>query len=477
MKGFRGTFIFGVLVFLFVGYVYYFEYKKKNEEEAIKEKEAQILDINKEKIQKLELINSDAKLVLSKVNNQWNVEQPIVDQADSSEVDRFLDQLVKAKSEAVVAEGPEADLKVYGLLEPNQKLIVQGEGEVKEEISIGNEKALGGRIYIRKDLEPKVLLASSEWEGFVTKKSENFRNKMLLRIDKNSVERLELENRTVWPRLKLGFEKTSVSWKLAQGEVRNLDPDTVQNYLNDLAEVRISEFVAEENSSKTRSANQLAMPALVVEVTTKDKAKVELRFSNKVKDDAYAVIDGSNFVAKVASSSLSKLLKTADDFRDASAPFDFDPEKVKEIELKTNLAEIHIKKQGSNWQPGSEDKKGEVDQALVGQLLSRLKELKAKEFLGSRQGRGLNKPDGEIQLKDDSGKEVFSLKWGSKTSKQDSYFARTNQLDEVITISSLEISSLPGQTLVKAPKAEEKKAETPSGASDTQEATPPTTNQ
>src|SRR5437868_5000828 len=119
-KSLRKTLIlFVVFLGLSAWYVFYEKEAKPKKTEA-EEKSKQLINLNQDEIQEFVIHRFDAKstnterVKLRKSGADWNILEPVQDQADTSVVTSMLSSLTTTKQERVVEEKPK-DLDTFGL--------------------------------------------------------------------------------------------------------------------------------------------------------------------------------------------------------------------------------------------------------------------------------------------------------------------------------------------------------------------------
>src|SRR5215212_8280025 len=95
-----------ILLVLAVGagvYIKFFESKQPNTEEAARQAR-NVVNFEREKIDKIEITNGDDKIDIVRAGDKWRLDAPIRDQADSSIIDSLLTDLGSWEKDRTITE-------------------------------------------------------------------------------------------------------------------------------------------------------------------------------------------------------------------------------------------------------------------------------------------------------------------------------------------------------------------------------------
>jgi hypothetical protein len=122
------------------------------------------------------------------------------------------------------------------------------------------------------------------------------------------------------------------------------------------------------------------------------------------------------------------------------------------------LTNIRLVKKDGQWTPVQPVSGKEVDQSAVDGLLSKLKEMEARYYLGNKKKRGFGKESNSLKLADTEGKPLFEMTWGDSfkakseiksAPDEELYYTQTNLASELLGVSVGKINELPRQTLLR----------------------------
>src|SRR5262249_41044013 len=150
---FRSTLILLGICVALAAYVLLVERHRKTTGEA-REQATHVVQLDRDQIKAISIKNAEAEVGLQKRdNNQWVIEKPVRDRADSMTVAQLLTAVETLRSDAVIdADGKGANkeqLKDYGVTDSNTKLkLTPAEGKPVE-LTFGKDAAVEGKVYVR----------------------------------------------------------------------------------------------------------------------------------------------------------------------------------------------------------------------------------------------------------------------------------------------------------------------------------------
>ncbi len=474
MKSFRGTIIFTLIVVGAGLYSYFEVFKKENEEAAKKEINSQIYKLKIEEISRIELTNGDHLVILQKTGDLWNLEKPLADKSDQTQVKNFLDTVLREKTSSVVEEGDKVNLKTFGLEKPEFRLKLVG-SQVKdnkptnltEDVSYGSVKAYDGSIYSRVADEKKVSLAPSYLNTVLNKKADDFRNKNLFTTGIADVDSIRIEGKE-----KLELSREKQNWKMLEPKnyFAQASSESIQSFLDLVRNVKGTEIVSEEKNDVAQIKKyHLDKPAVVLKLhRAQDPKDYVLKISDPKSDkdhNVYLMASDANTILKGVESNLDTVDKAAFDFTDKHQAFIFGALDVGAIKIVTNDFKAEFKKVGNTWQNADTKDKREPDTLKLDDFLGKFSHLEAKSIVKEKDEKLKN----EIAVLDSNNTEVFKMKWGESfedksTEKKSPKIAgkktpavmklvnvRTSKFKETLVLPLVQIENLALKKLFKNP--------------------------
>lgn len=422
------------------------DYKREMDEEARKEEDALVLYLKNDQISEIEFTMKDPSSVLVQgreiVTNQftlkknkegWSFVEPWQEAADAESIEQFLNSLNGEKATEVVGLGESPDWAKFGLQKPRGSLSFKDQGGRTVKIDVSNRKNFEGGSYLRRNDENKVLVGSSGWNAKVEKKIFDFRDKRLLRLSSNQIEKFSVaRGKEVFE-----FSFANGQWVLTSKPTWKLDPLRVKELLNSLTGNVIVEYFKEGSIlPDDRKKFGVDRSEIIVKMLLRDNKNWQARVGS-LKGGVYPVeiLDPPMIVAMAAVDGEKLFKLKAENLRDRTTPFEFDKDQVQKIELKV-----------SEKSQALETMLEKKDQAFAS-LIDKIRALEAMEFL-----EGTSEVPGGIrrtlQLRNGDGKILMELALGRSQKKKINgiekvyYTAQSSLVNELMTIDEKRINEL-----------------------------------
>jgi hypothetical protein len=428
MKISRSLVVVGVLVAGLAAFTIY-DSKRVEKQEEKKSEDSRLFRLKPDDIQKIEISGKKGAFVLERKDKKWSLISPIQDSADDTMVLSIINSLEGEKSISTVIDGGDLTLSRFGLDKPEFIFKVTGTGGKTEEVKIGSERAYNLSLYVQLNNEPRVLMASSNWEAQLNKNLVDLRDKRPYRAKlEGDVTHLEIKNKDQT----LIFDKNEKGWKQTSPAAPPEPPiasAVVDGYIEQVKALRGLDIRAEDKDAKGESAKQgLLNPGLEITLANKKSEKYVLKAAapatgkaNELNPPNVPVV-GSDApqVYGVVASAIDPLRKKADDFLDRKFAFQFKPEDVGRIKIEASGAmsvKAEFVKKGEKWELLPSDDKGalqkEPDSGKLNELAARVSALEAVRFLETDKAQPKSSSESRIELLKGSGEKVFEMSWGS----------------------------------------------------------------
>lgn len=434
------------------------DYKREMNEEARKEEDALVLSLKVDQVAEIDFTMKDPSTVSSggrqvvtnrfsvkKTKAGWVFAEPMQEAADSESIEQFLQSLNGEKATEVVGVGESPDWSKFGLQKPKGTLLFKDQSGRSIKIDVSNRKNFEGGSYLRRNEENKVLVGSSGWNSKVEKKIFDFRDKRLLRVTDNQVEKFSI----VRGKDSFEFSFSEGRWLLQSKPTWKLDALRVKELLNSLTGSVITDYLKEGAIlPDDRRRHGVDRSILVIKVLLRDKKNWQARIG-QLKDGAYPVevLDPSLIVAMAAVDAENLVKLKAESLRDRTTPFEFDKDQVQKIEFKVSDKAREL---------------GKKDEAFKS-LIDKIRSLEAAEYLegGSELVGGVKKT---VQLKNGEGKILMELGLGRSHKRKVNgvekvyYTAQSSLVNDILMIDESRINDLGIDQLVsgEAPKEKQK---------------------
>ena len=295
------------------GLVYYFDWKRGNEEKPAVNASKPAFSIQASDIKSITLTHpaeaGTPPIRLEKSGDTWNIVQPIETQADQSTVDGIVDQLAGAKISQTEPGTPDRR-KVYGLDPPQVSLEFQLRNGSKHTILIGLKDFAGDSAYTVIDGAQNVSLLPQLLATSAGKSVEDLRDRNVLHIDAADVSSFDLAN----PSGQLAASKKNDLWKFTKPGDSLADPDAMDSLLQAVANAKMASIVEEKPEHLDRYG--LQKPAVTF-TASEGKGSPATLIIGKKSGNAYFARDASRpTVFTIGNDVYSKLTQKYAELRD-----------------------------------------------------------------------------------------------------------------------------------------------------------------
>ncbi len=281
---------------------------------------------------------------LQKGADGWKLTEPTAAKADESEVNGITSNLSSLTVERVVDEAP-GNLGDYGLKEPVIEVSFKSKGDKAfRTLQLGTKTPTGSDMYAKLANEKKVFLVQGYLESTFNRQPFDLRDKKILSIDRDKVDRLEVVNGDST----ILLTKGAGDWKLASPVEARGDFGSIEGLVSRLQSAEMKSIVA-ENATDMKQYG-LDKPAVLVTIGL-GSARAQLGLGAKTdKGDVYARDLSRTMVVTVAPDLLTELQKGANDLRRKDI-FEFRAYNLTRIELTrgaTTLVAEKVKGKGKD---------------------------------------------------------------------------------------------------------------------------------
>ena len=364
----------------------------------------------------------DKPRILKLENNRWRIVSPIDWSANYFAVNRIKNQLELLDTQASFSvseiERTGQTLKDFGLDDPVY-IFRYGDGRTMRDLKIGRSAPDGSRVYMLDSHEERIIVVDKSLvESFVSDINDlrglNIFDIPLFEVSAFSI-RIAPEGAGEASKANLrrvGLVKNGGSWSFETPIVADADSREVKVFLEKLLDLSARSF-APENAANTGLDTSSFPTAITIQGTNR---KQTMLLGNAAAGGIlrYARLEENNTIFLVDSSMFKSLgtLQTA--LRD-KAFLKFDEMDVSEIDIAGLQSSVKLKRLSSGqWDAVGKKSSGEIettqaDFAIVNMLISRLKTLRARDFVTDAPGDnvkpyGFDAPVLKLTLKTSEGK-------------------------------------------------------------------------
>jgi len=409
MRSFRSLLILMALLGGLLAYLYFVDAKKPVEQTEEKAKVFTGVDVDKIDELKISTVAGGAAR-LQKGADGWKLTEPTTAKADESEVSGITSNLSSLTVERVVDEAP-ANLGDFGLKEPVIEVSFKSKGDKSfRTLLLGTKTPTGSDMYAKLATEKKVFLVQGYLESTFNKQPFDLRDKRILSIERDKVDRVEVVNGDSTMMLTKG----AGDWKIASPVAARGDFGSIEGLVSRLQSAEMKSIAA-ENATDMKQYG-LDKPAVLVTIGL-GSARAQLALGGKTeKGDVYARDMSKSMVVTVAPDLLTELQKSANDLRGKDI-FEFRAFNLTHIELTRGaktLVAVKVKGKGKDakdtWQNVATKKP--LDAAKFEAFLTKLAGFRAQSFADPKAKTGLDQPVLSVKATYDDGKKSESVNFG-----------------------------------------------------------------
>jgi hypothetical protein len=404
MKGVRSFLVLLVVAAALGGYLYYDAKREPADEKKLEKVFAGVVS---DKIERV-IVKSAAgdQTTIEKQGTAWQVTQPSAGPADEAEISGITSNLASVEVQRVVDDQP-TDLKQYGLDPAHVEVTFKFAGK-DQKLLLGQKTPTGSDLYAKLPDKPRVFLVSSYLESTFNKSSFDLRDKTILKIDREKVDRMEIET----PDRTLKVAKQGADWKIASPVDARADFGTVEGIIGRLNTTPMKSIAAAEAADLKEYG--LDKPAATVRVTS-GSAQAGLAIGKSAGDRVVYAKDLSRpMVFTIESALLDELKKPADDFRvkDLFDARSFNTTRI-EIARGGQTTTFEKTKGKEEWKQLTPSAKA-ADTAKVEALLTALTSARATSFADGKTATGLETPEISVSIAFEDGQKHEKVAFARK---------------------------------------------------------------
>ncbi len=388
-----------ILLLMFLGlaaYVYFFEVQGEKRRQAKKERQQQLIQIDVAKITGLCFLPANIKA--QRINSHWQIQSPVVTDADSLTMATILDGLRWMKKGRFVSDNPQ-DWGKFGL-DPYQFAMVIQQGDRIDSLFIGDSNLDGSECYYRSHGSHQVFLVPISLRNSASKSLFDLRDKSILKFEPKNIAAVAITNRGK------NFEcrrEERWRWWITQPISALADEDRLDAMLNQIADGKVKGVVSETSDGLDRYG--LDRPWLSISLYDSARHPVgRLEVGDQQQGHYHARNISQPAIVLIDSSLVAQLNVSLYNLRDKTIA-SFDPDSVTGIWLERPGLTFHCRKDSSGRWVMHQPDSALVRSWKINSLLYRIKDLKVAQFIEppyrSDRYYGFDRPEIRVKLMKD----------------------------------------------------------------------------
>ncbi|MGE4131223.1 MAG: DUF4340 domain-containing protein [Bdellovibrionales bacterium] len=406
MSKFSSTYIMAGLVALLAAYTFY-EYKHADKDEEASRGEVRLFDLVRDDIEQITLHGRGSEIVIKKAGDDWQMEKPVADRAESSAIEGFLYSLLTQKGKEFRSkdEAKDTNWKDYGLDPVPMYVEIQGKGKT-EKVEVASKNAFDGSFYIRSKGE--LLLGDRGIAQLIEREPKSMRSRRLYRKSEDP-KKVEVQFHGEGGSKSYSFLKgEDGKWAMEPKPDHPVDSDKIKNFVTTIKGFTATEIVSDTMSDEDRRNYLLLKPLTVISFDDWN-----MTVGQSKAEDIFLYTNKNPFIYKTSAANLREIAVGPEFFRNGRAPFKLEMDLVREIDIQTKDLKASFVKKESSWTSKNELKDKVLDEEKLVELVRDVQNLDAKEFFKTSVQTGWPSVP-QVSLKDKEGKIVFAVTWGGE---------------------------------------------------------------
>jgi hypothetical protein len=419
---FKGTTALFLVFAALAGFVYFTEFRGKEEKAKLEESKKRLFPGEAKDISELTLEYEGRTVrAVRKDEKTWEITSPSGLETDSETWEQLASSFVLIeKDETVNAE--KSDLAPYGLDKPLVKVAAKLKDGGTPSVLFGAENPRKTFNYAKRGDSDEVFLSATTWSGNFKKSLTDLRNKEVLDFESDGVDSLRI---SVTGKPDLEIRKSGMDWHIKKPQDVRADNAEISGFLSSIQFTRAPAFAGEDIDLK---ASGLDAPAVRITVhDTKANADKVLLFGKSPEKDKYFAKDLSRAPIFILGTEIyQKTQQPLLSWRDKSVVrLENSGDAIDGLEILRGSESVVLKKTGMDWllPDGKKTQPGKVSDmlgALGGERAAGIIDTPAG--LGSY---GLDKPRLTVTLRQ-GGKEIETVRFGRENSTPEGVFVKTS---------------------------------------------------
>lgn len=388
-------------------------------------------------------------------DGKWTVTKPLQAEADQREVQSLITTIADIRFTRVVEEQT-VNLSEFGLDRPNVDITLTFSDRT-ERLLLGDDGPMPGTLFVRKNGEPRVVLAQQWIKGSLTRTVFDFRTKIVLPIEHDNVDQVQME----FPKQTFQMVKQDKRWLFKNPVEGSADEDALNSLILMLQNLRAAFFI-DPGPDREKTMKGLKKPLVTVTISEPEnggpKSRTARFYDAPEKDSVYLITEPDRPIYRVARANMDELKPDLFHYQDkhlVTVPRDA----VKGITIHTPTEQYTLASKETGWTMEAEAQP--VNQDRVKRLLDQIEKLKAfqatEKPVKKPAAVGLKPAAVEIQFTDPTKKTPATLQLGNELKGM--LYARGNTRLGIVLVNKDFLDEIPkkSELLKKTEPAKEKK--------------------
>lgn len=410
-------------------------------------RDRKLTDLTTAQVTRAVLKSAAGEIELAKKNEHWEIVKPLQARGDDQKIGDLLANVTNARIQEFVADD-RGDLHAYGLSEPRGSITIYGADDKEgRTLQIGAvAEKIKDAVYVRYLPRNAVYALPKKTEEILTVRPNDLRDRHLVRLDNNNLDRLNIEANG---QPKIVLARNEQNWTIASRNNQPANSDEVRRLIDTLNDQQVTRFVADTASELSKYGLdqpqlRLTFSSFASENTAETGAGehpfLTLAFGKVDGDDVYARVGEEPFIVAVNRALLEKIWTDPLRWQELSI-FKFKPNDIHRLSRVTDREESVVRTGAQDWKWLKGE--GAIDTTDLQSLINTLASLRAVRWAGATTpAHGFEKPQMVITFTTSPNDQTLhKLTIGNRTD-DGMWFAKVEGRDGTFVISNPDFTAL-----------------------------------
>ena len=424
---FKGTLALLLAFVALGGYVYFVDYRGREERQKQEAAKKKVFPIEAENVAELTLEFPDRTVsAVRKGEAEWAMTAPAGMEADAEAWESLASNLASVEKEEPIVAEKAPDLAQYGLDKPFVKVTAKLQNGDTIGILFGSENPRKTFRYARQTNQEDVFLSATSWSSGFDKTLYDLRNKDVLHFETESVDMVRI---AASGRPEIELQKSGADWLLKKPVEAMADSSEVSSFISSIQFARATEF-----ADAGMDARKAGLEPPDTRITIHDQGGQDhvLLLGKSIDTEKHYAKDQSRPSILIVGKDIpEKVRRPLFDWRDKTI-VRFSRDSIDEVEVTRGSERMIFKKVGTEWQ-FADGKKAKQDRIV--DWLSSLEFDRASAILDApKSPAGYGVEPGRVRaVLREGGKDVAAISFGSEV-RPDGVYAKVSSDPAILTV-------------------------------------------
>jgi len=238
------TGLLGIFLLLLIGFVFFYERPKIEEEQKINDAKTEFLEVTRQTVAQFTIVNRFGKFVAKKQGNEWLIKEPVETPGDWEQFEAMVTAARAVERGRVVVDADaydKTDLAAFGLAPPRVELRFESQSGDDIWLLFGDDNPAGRAAYLSWSGNKQIVLTQRSFRNRFDVKLLDLRDQRILPFDLDMVQKIVLKHHgKTFEMVRNGFK-----WQIINPESHMGDDAEINNILGTIRAERVVDIVAE----------------------------------------------------------------------------------------------------------------------------------------------------------------------------------------------------------------------------------------